>query len=204
MFAQDRSRHLIVAAGILFVHVAVVGALLSIGPRVSFSSPSKPVEVRFVASPATQKQWTPPEVKAVVAAIVAPIPDVPLIEIPVAAPSERAITVPARAAISPPPADVGAPRLISSVEYVREPVPRYPPKSRKLREQGMVVLRVLIDEQGVACSIEIETSSGSARLDHAAREAVERAAFRPYIEDGSPRRAFVLIPIEFSLNRSSV
>ena len=71
-------------------------------------------------------------------------------------------------------------------------------------EQGMVVLRVLIDEQGVACSIEIETSSGSARLDHAAREAVERAAFRPYIEDGSPRRAFVLIPIEFSLNRSSV
>lgn len=204
MLAQDRSRHLTVAAGILFVHVAVVGALLSIGPRVSLSSPSKPVEVRFVASPATQKQWTPPEVKAVVAAIVAPIPDVPLIEIPVAAPSERAITVPARAAISPPPVDAGVPRVISSVEYVREPVPRYPPKSRKLREQGMVVLRVLIDEQGVACSIEIETSSGSARLDHAAREAVERAAFRPYIEDGVPRRASVLIPIEFSLNRSSV
>jgi protein TonB len=65
------------------------------------------------------------------------------------------------------------------------------------------MLRVLIDERGNACSIEIESSSGHARLDHAAREAVSRAAFRPYVEDGSPRRALVLIPIEFSLNRSS-
>lgn len=204
MFAQDRSRHLTVAAGIVLVHAAVVAALLSIGPHLNLALPSRPVEVRFVAAPATQKKWTPPEVKAVVAAVVAPMPDVPLIEIPVAAPSERAITVPVRAAVAPAPADAGAPRLISSVEYLREPVPRYPPKSRKLREQGMVVLRVLIDEQGAACSIEIETSSGFARLDDAAREAVERAAFRPYVEDGSPRRAFVLIPIEFSLNRSSV
>ena len=205
MLARDRFRHLTVAAGILVVHAAVVGVLLTVGPRTSLSSPpSRPVEVRFVAMPEMQKQWTPPEVKAVVAAIVAPMPEVPLIEIPVAPPSERAITAPARTTVaSPPVSDAGAPRLISSVEYVREPIPRYPPKSRKLREQGMVVLRVLIDEQGTACSIEIETSSGSVRLDHAAREAVQRAAFRPYVEDGLPRRAFVLIPIEFSLSRSS-
>lgn len=203
MFATGPSRRLTVAAGILLVHAVVVVALLSIGPRVTMSSPSAAVEVRFVAVPATQKQWTPPEVKAVVATFVAPIPDVALVEIPVAAPSESAITVPASAAVPASPADVGMPRLISSVEYLREPVPRYPPKSRKLREQGTVVLRVLIDEQGTACSIEVESSSGFVRLDRAAREAVERAAFRPYVEDGSPRRAFVLIPIEFSLKRAS-
>lgn len=203
MFAQDRSRHIVVAAAILFTHVVVVFALLSIGPRIQLTLSPKPVEVRFVAAPARQKTWTPPEVKAVVADIVAPMPEVPLVEIPVGAPSERAIAVPVRAAVMSAPADSGAPKLISSVEYLREPLPRYPPKSRKLREQGLVVLRVLIDEAGTACSIEVETSSGYARLDQAAREAVARAAFRPYVEGGLPRRAFVLIPIEFSLNSST-
>jgi protein TonB len=99
------------------------------------------------------------------------------------------------------PTPVGdVPKLISAVEYVREPTPRYPPQSRRLREQGLVVLRVLIDEKGQACDIEIESSSGYVRLDHAAKDAVARAAFRPYVEDGAPRRAHVLIPIEFSLN----
>ncbi len=203
MLAPDHSRHLVVAAGILLVHVVVVWALLSIGPRTQFSAASKPVEVRFVSTPATQKQWTPPEVKAVVAAIVTPMPDIPLVEIPAMEASDRAISIAVRTTAASPAEDSGAPRLISSVEYLREPTPRYPPKSRKLREQGLVVLRVLIDEKGTACSIEVETSSGFARLDHAAREAVAGAAFRPYVEDGAPRRAFVLIPIEFSLNRGS-
>ena len=70
-------------------------------------------------------------------------------------------------------------------------------------EQGVVVLRVVIDERGRACDIEIESSSGHERLDRAAREAVATAAFQPYLEDGAPRRALVLIPIEFSLNRGS-
>lgn len=124
--------------------------------------------------------------------------------------SPRAITLPppsstvAGASTQSPRAHDRAPKLITTVEYVREPAPRYPPLSRKLREQGLVMLRVLIDEQGTACSIEIESSSGYARLDRAAREAVARAAFRPYIEDGEPRRAVVLIPIEFYLNPSAV
>jgi protein TonB len=119
-------------------------------------------------------------------------------------PASRAITVPvATAPIVAASTDTGVPKLISSVEYVREPKPRYPPLSRKLREEGLVMLRVLIDEQGNACSIEVENSSGYARLDDAAREAVARATFRPYVEDGRPRRAVVLIPIEFYLNRSA-
>jgi protein TonB len=91
-------------------------------------------------------------------------------------------------------------KLVTSVEYLREPAPRYPAQSRKLREQGLVVLRVLIDERGTACDVAIENSSGHPRLDQAAKEAIVRAEFRPYIEDGVARRAMVLIPIEFSLN----
>jgi protein TonB len=87
------------------------------------------------------------------------------------------------------------------VEYLREPTPRYPSQSRRLREEGVVVLRVVIDERGQACEIAVESSSGYERLDRAAREAVASAAFRPYVEDGAPRRAQVLIPIEFFLSR---
>ena len=203
VLAQERSRHVLVAGGILVAHVGAVIALASIGPRRPVALDPIPVEIRFVAAPETPPQWKPPEVKAIVPTIVAPMPEVPLVEIPVVAPSERAITIAVATAPAPAPAESGAPKLISSVEYLRQPEPRYPPKSRKLREEGLVVLRVLIDEQGTACSIEVETSSGFTRLDHAAREAVSRAAFRPYVEDGSPRRALVLIPIEFSLNRST-
>jgi protein TonB len=136
------------------------------------------------------------------------MPDLSLLETPSAPTADHAITLPT--ALSGPqrsePAEVvdrGAPKLVASVEYLREPSPHYPPQSKKLREQGLVVLRVLIDERGVACNIDIESSSGHARLDHAAKDAVARAAFRPYIENGTPRRALVLIPIEFALNRST-
>jgi protein TonB len=165
----------------------------------------EPLTVRIISQPQERTEVKPVEVKTVVPNVSVQPPEAPIYELPVIAEqSDRAITIPVRAT-TPVAAneDRGAPKLISTVEYLREPVPRYPPQSRKLREQGLVMLRVMIDERGVACSIEVETSSGYARLDHAAREAVSRAAFRPYVEDGAPRRAMVLIPIEFSLSRSS-
>jgi periplasmic protein TonB len=205
VFAEERSRHTIVAGTILAAHAAVVYALLVIDPGLSSKLTDVPVVVRFVAEPAASpRQWQPPEVKALTLNVDARMPDAPVIESAVTAPSERAITVPVQAtAVSDEAADRNRPKLISAVEYLRAPSPRYPAQSRKLREQGLVVLRVVIDEKGEACSIEVETSSGYTRLDHAAREAVQGAAFRPYVEDGAPRRALVLIPIEFSLNRGS-
>lgn len=186
-------------------HAAVLAGLLTLGPRLEPEPLDVPVVVRFVSSPAMQPRWQPPQVKVVAPNVVTPMPDAPLIESPVMPASERAITVPVQTQVAAQTAeeDRGVPKLIPAIEYLREPVPRYPPQSRKLREQGLVVLRVIVDERGAACSIEIESSSGHARLDHAAREAVSRAAFRPYVEAGSPRRALVLIPIEFSLSRTS-
>lgn len=193
-----------VVAGVLIVAIHAVGfyALTQVGPRLDRSAARVPVMARVISSPEQQSKRPLPVIKPVVTA---PMPEMPFIEIPISTPSATAITVPVRVAPPPPPAseDRSTPKMVSTVEYLREPSPRYPPQSRRLREQGLVVLKVLIDERGTACEIEIESSSGYTRLDHAAREAVQRAAFRPYIEDGAPRRALVLIPIEFSLNRSA-
>ena len=206
MFAENHSRRLCVAATIAAVHAAGLYAVLTFSPRLREAVAQVPLVVTFVSPPERSPQPPLPLVGVVTPQPMVQAPELPLIEIPIdAAPSARAITVPVQTTPSPvtQTEDRSAPKRVSTVEYVREPSPRYPPQSRRLREQGLVVLRVIIDEQGEASSIEIETSSGHARLDDAARDAVLRAAFRPYVEDGAPRRALVLIPIEFALNRGS-
>lgn len=195
----------LIFTAIVLVHGIVIFGLAHVRPHLESMAILEPLAVRMIAEPQERAETKPIEVKTVAPNITIQPPDAPVYELPpIVEPSNRAITVPVRVATPVAAAqDRSAPKLISTVEYLREPSPRYPPQSRKLREQGLVMLRVMIDEKGVACSIEVESSSGYARLDHAAREAVERAAFRPYVEDGAPRRALVLIPIEFSLNRGS-
>lgn len=165
-----------------------------------------PVSVRMIAESAERPPWQPPKVTPLIPLVTTRRPDMPVIEMPIeAAPATNAITTPVAASLPrktiQQSGDVT--KLVAAVEYVREPVPRYPPQSRKLREQGLVVLRVLIDERGKACEVRVENSSGHERLDRAAREAIAHAEFRPYVEDGVARRALVLIPIEFSLNRNA-
>lgn len=205
MFAEDRSRRACVAATIIVVHAIGLYAALTLAPQIKRAVAEVPLSVSFVSQPEPARERPLPRVSVVTPQLIVDAPELPVIEIPNdAPPAARTITIPVAAPpTAAPQEDRSVPKLVSAVEYVREPVPRYPPQSRRLREQGLVVLRVVIDERGVASSIEVERSSGHARLDDAAREAVLRAAFRPYVEDGEPRRALVLIPIEFALNRGS-
>jgi protein TonB len=74
----------------------------------------------------------------------------------------------------------------------------YPSESSRRHERGTVVLRVLVDALGRPAQIQLERSSGYARLDAAARDAVQKALFRPYEVNGVAQPAQVLIPIEFT------
>lgn len=211
MSFEQYSPRVLAGSAIVLAHVAVLYGLAITGLRLESTDTNLPIAVRLISSgkissaePGPLRQ--PPRVAAFTPAVFSRAPQMPSIEIPVTpALSNHAISIPTSANM---PAiethdDRNAPKWISAVEYVREPAPRYPQQSRRLREQGLVVLRVLIDEQGNARSIDIERSSGHERLDVAAREAIERAAFRPYLEGGMPRRALVLIPVEFALNRGT-
>lgn len=110
-----------------------------------------------------------------------------------AAPSTSATSVTA------PPAP--QPKTVSSgVEYLQAPRPEYPPLSRRKGETGTVVVRVLINEAGQPQNADIHNSSGSSRLDQAARQAVLQALFKPHIENGKPVFVYVLVPINFQLN----
>ncbi|HWT71601.1 MAG TPA: energy transducer TonB, partial [Oxalicibacterium sp.] len=113
---------------------------------------------------------------------------------------------PAEAAPPSPPAPAApsvpaTPKIISGVAYINAPRPVYPPLDARMGNEGTVTLRVLINEKGRAEKIDVQKSSGSLRMDDAARDAVMRALFKPYIEDGKAIPVYAIIPINFTLSR---
>ena len=104
------------------------------------------------------------------------------------------LTEPARVPV-PPPKTIPA----SAVEYVVSPRPVYPLYSRRSKETGVVMLRVLIDEKGMPAQVSIEQSSGFGRLDEAALTAMQAARFKPYTENGMALAVWAPAPIIFEL-----
>jgi protein TonB len=84
-------------------------------------------------------------------------------------------------------------------DYLRTPKPPYPPLSRRMREEGRVILRVLVTAEGGASDVEIRTSSGSARLDDSALRTVQRWKFIPARRGQTPVQSWVLVPVIFKL-----
>lgn len=97
----------------------------------------------------------------------------------------------------PAPAAITEPKFEAA--YLNNPAPEYPPLSRKLREEGRVLLRVVVSPEGTSQSVEINTSSGFDRLDNAARRAVTDWHFVPAQQFGRAVTASVLVPVIFSI-----
>jgi protein TonB len=116
--------------------------------------------------------------------------------------------VSAERSIDPPRAPTPAPVAeAASLEpprydlaYLDNPAPAYPGLSRRMREQGRVILRVLVSATGEAQTVEVGSSSGSARLDVAAIEAVRRWRFSPARRGTNAIAAWALVPIIFQLD----
>ena len=79
------------------------------------------------------------------------------------------------------------------------PAPVYPQISRKMGEEGTVLLRVEWDRGGKMTSSRVLKSSGFRRLDEAALAAMSRWRCNPAIQDGLPVRAVTVQPFSFGL-----
>jgi protein TonB len=186
--------HLLIGAGLLMYEPAR-SALLSVAPiMVSLITPPRP-------------EAKPPETLPRPKPVAKPRPKAPEPQPPVAAPVEAPSPSPVVVAPPPPPAPARAAALppftitspIFAADYLDNPPPPYPALSRRIREQGRVVLRVLVSPGGSAQDVEIRSSSGHARLDESARDTVRRWRFVPAKRGDEPVPAWVLIPISFSL-----
>ena len=135
-------------------------------PPPDFQPPPPP----FVPPPEVQIEKPPPPLTAPSTAITnvttvrPPAPPPP-------APPHEAVTV-------PPHIDLAASHQ-----------PEYPPVSRRLGEQGTVILEVLVDPSGRAVDAKVVQSSGFPRLDQAAIDGVKsNYRFAPGTIDGKPQQ----------------
>lgn len=87
----------------------------------------------------------------------------------------------------------------TDADYLNNPKPVYPPLSKRMGEQGKVVVRVLIGSDGLPQKAEIRTSSGFERLDQAALATVMKWRYVPGKRAGVSEAMWFNVPINFVL-----
>lgn len=125
--------------------------------------------------------------------VTAPQPPAP----PVTSPVAVAAPAPAPAA---PPAPPRTELPSTDADYLQNPKPAYPPLSKRLGEQGKVIVHVFIGIDGLPQKADIKQSSGYDRLDKAALDTVMKWRYVPGKRGGVPQAMGYDVPINFVLN----
>ena len=86
-----------------------------------------------------------------------------------------------------------------SATVVHRVKPSYPALSRRMGEEGRVVLNVLVKADGAAGAVSVKRSSGFPRLDDAASSAVRVWRFEPYKIGGLAADHEYSVVVDFSL-----
>jgi protein TonB len=217
-------RHTVIALAVVGLHVGGLYALQS-GLLRRAAEAVMPVEVlahivaptpRKVDPPPPRPQPPPKHTPQPVVAKAQPLPPPPMpLAVAAAEPSPRAVAgattpqppAPPVAAPVPvaPPAPPAPPRVQlpdSDAEYLNNKPPAYPPISKRMGEQGQVMVRVFIDTDGNATQAEIRTSSGHDRLDQTALKTVLAWQYVPGKVNGEPKAMWFNVPINFVLAQS--
>ena len=91
------------------------------------------------------------------------------------------------------------PGATSEASPTGEIVPTYPALSRRMGEEGRVVLAVRVLASGRAGEIRVERDPGHPRLVKSAKRAVRHAAFTPATSGGEPVDFWLVVPVRFVL-----
>jgi protein TonB len=216
------SRNLRIISTVLLLHVGALWALQAGLLRrvvevfvpaqvlVDMQTPADPV-----ATPQPKQTTVPTPAKALPAAPTPPAPlavataspqPSSLAPAPVAATTASTAGDKANSNATPSasPAATGpsTPRLelpSSDADYLNNPKPPYPPLSKRMGEQGKVVIRTLIGVDGVAQDASIHQSSGFDRLDQAALATARRWRYVPGKRAGVAEAMWFNVPFNFVL-----
>lgn len=195
---------------VLGAHVALLWLVMELAARPEVRQAAQDLIVRLIETRPPEAEIRPPEPLPV------PRPQPVQRTVPIdsprpvltAAPEASAPEAPAIAPAPPaPPVEaVSAPAVVTAArfdaDYLSNPKPVYPVASRRLSEEGKVLLRVKVSPGGTALAIEVKQSSGFSRLDEAARAAVMRWKFVPARRGDEAIESWVAVPIAFSLQDS--
>jgi protein TonB len=84
--------------------------------------------------------------------------------------------------------------------YLQNPEPVFPLLSRKLQEEGKVLLLVQVSAKGEPDNVQVKQSSGYFRLDEAATKAVRKWRFAPARRGTEAVASSIVVPLTFRLN----
>jgi protein TonB len=171
------------------------------------TTPAAPATPAMPSVPAKAAPQTPAPPKAQPQAIADPTPS-PNAPAGSLAPNTPAAPTPAAAgpatptgqsapAAPPAPASVQLPS--TNADYLQNPKPAYPPLSRRMGEQGKVIVRVLIGADGQPQKAELKQSSSFERLDQAALTTVMKWRYVPGKRGGVAEDMWFNVPINFVL-----
>jgi protein TonB len=218
---RQLNRNVVIASGVVLFHIAALWALQTgllrravevfvpaevlseiITPPVPKMEPPPPVPKppEPVKQPVIKKTQPtlPPPPRPVAIADPAPAPNAPTGVVEPQPPAPP-IAAPVAAAPAPPPAPTRVELPSSDADYLQNPKPAYPPISKRLGEQGKVVVRVLIGVDGTAQKAEIRQSSGFDRLDQAALATVQKWRYVPGKRAGVAEAMWFNVPVNFVL-----
>ena len=215
------NRNLVIASSVVLFHVAALWALQT-GLLRRAMEVIVPVEIfsEFIEPPAPKINPPPPTPPAPVKQAVAkapaparapapqplaildptPEPQAPTGVVTTVPPApETAVVAPVVAAAAVPPAPPKLELPSSDADYLNNPKPAYPPISKRLREEGTVVINVLVGVDGRPQNGDIKKSSGFDRLDQAAYAAVMNWRFVPGKRNGVATAMPYDVPVKFNL-----
>ena len=163
-----------------------------------------PVDTPRPPTPTPVKAQVTPVQQAVPLAVAKPAPEpspiapAPVVETavtPVVA--EKAVVVAAATVVAPPAPKIELPS--SDADYLNNPKPPYPPISKRMGEQGKVVIRTLIGADGTAKEATIHQSSGFDRLDQTALATARKWRYVPGKRAGVAEAMWFNVPFTFVL-----
>lgn len=194
--AQVSAGNRLVGLGVVIVlHIGIVAALLAGLARTAIDVVKAPIETEIIEElrpepPDNPPPPPPPQLNT------PPPPFIPPPEIQVAQPPPpQSQAIAAVSNVKPPeapPTQFRQPNRTAPVIDAKRScrTPEYPSMSKRLEEQGTVVLAFLVGVDGRVIDSRVEESSGSERLDEAARKALSLCRFKPGTADGQPEQAW--------------
>lgn len=215
---QQGKRIALILAVVFLLHGFVLFALMHIKASPKQVPAAKAIAVRLVSLTPDQPKPLPPQpiVKPKVVPIVTeqpklkPLPILvapkaavtPVAVAPVAKPVEKPAPI-AEPQAAQPPAPVAAPqktepaspKIVQGVTYLVEPKVVYPDAAAGAT--GTTVVRALININGTVDEVIVVSKSGNAQLDRAALQAVKKAKYKPYRENGVAQAVYTRVPIAF-------
>ncbi len=185
---------------------AILAKLVEPAAPLPIAPSPAPVHKATQAPKPPPPKHTPPPPRPVLALAAKPDSPPPALSLPIAPPAlptQAPTPATSLASVGPtvntmPPATVTAAKYDAA--YLNNPKPSYPPLSRRLGEEGKVLLKVRITREGLPSTVDLEKSSSFERLDNAARQAVSRWRFVPAKRGDEAIEASVVVPIVFRLD----